>query len=58
MRRFGIKVFYGDAGRLDLLHAARLLVLALADHEKAKKVLASVDQSQRGPRPVPQKQVV
>ena len=29
-----------------------------ADHEKAKKVLASVDQSQRGPRPVPQKQVV
>ena len=35
VRRFGIKGFYGDAGRLDLLHAARLLVLAIDDHEKA-----------------------
>ena len=38
VRRFGIKVFYGDAGRLDLLHAARLLVLARDGHEKANEI--------------------
>src|SRR5690606_29143162 len=35
MRRFGVKVFYGDGSRLDLLHAAgvaqaRLVVIAVA----------------------------
>lgn len=40
LRRFGRKVFYGDATRLDLLHAAgagraRLLVVAIDDREKA-----------------------
>ncbi|HEY9643770.1 MAG TPA: monovalent cation:proton antiporter-2 (CPA2) family protein, partial [Coleofasciculaceae cyanobacterium] len=39
LRRFGWKVFYGDASRLDLLHAAgaeraRLLVLAIDDRDK------------------------
>ena len=39
LRKLGFKVFYGDASRGDLLHAAgaaraRLLVLALDDHEK------------------------
>ena len=38
VRRFGIKFFYGDAGRLDLLHTARLLVLAIDDHEKANEI--------------------
>ena len=38
VRKFGLKVFYGDAGNLDLLHAAQLgeakvLVLAIDDVE-------------------------
>jgi len=38
LRKFGFKVFYGDAGRLDLLEAAgiakaRILVLAIDDQE-------------------------
>lgn len=40
LRRFGFKVFYGDASRIDLLHAAgarqaRLLVVAIDDREKS-----------------------
>ena len=40
IRRVGLEVHYGDASRLDLLHAAgcaraRLFVLAIDDHEKA-----------------------
>jgi len=40
LRRFGLKVFYGDATRLDLLHAAgagqaKVLVLAIDDPERA-----------------------
>ena len=40
MRQFGRKVYYGDASRLDLLHAAgadqaRLFVLAVDDVEKS-----------------------
>lgn len=40
LRRIGLKVFYGDATRLDLLHAAgaaeaRLLIIALKDEEKS-----------------------
>jgi voltage-gated potassium channel Kch len=44
LRRFGWKVFYGDASRLDLLHAAgaeraRLLVVALDDPEKILQIV-------------------
>ncbi len=44
IRRFGFKVFYGDAGRLDLLRAAgaeraRLLVLAIDDQTQALRVV-------------------
>jgi monovalent cation:proton antiporter-2 (CPA2) family protein len=40
LRRFGFKVFYGDASRIDLLHAsgaqqAKLFVVAIDDREKA-----------------------
>jgi voltage-gated potassium channel Kch len=39
LRKLGLKVFYGDASRHDLLHAAgagkaKLLILAINDHEK------------------------
>ena len=44
IRRFGFKVFYGDAARLDLLRAAgadhaRLLVLAIDDRVQALKIV-------------------
>ena len=44
IRRFGFKVFYGDAARLDLLRAAgadraRLLVLAIDDRAQALKIV-------------------
>ncbi|MBW4653532.1 MAG: monovalent cation:proton antiporter-2 (CPA2) family protein [Kaiparowitsia implicata GSE-PSE-MK54-09C] len=44
LRRFGWTVFYGDASRLDLLHAAgaeqaRLLVLAIDDRDKMAQVI-------------------
>jgi monovalent cation:proton antiporter-2 (CPA2) family protein len=44
LRRFGWKVFYGDASRLDLLHAAgaeraRLLVVAIDDREKILEIV-------------------
>ncbi|MDX2019963.1 MAG: monovalent cation:proton antiporter-2 (CPA2) family protein [Deltaproteobacteria bacterium] len=44
LRRWGHKVFYGDASRLDLLRAAgagkaKLLVLALDSHEKHKELI-------------------
>ncbi|MDA0336099.1 MAG: cation:proton antiporter [bacterium] len=47
LRRFGLKVFYGDAARLDLLHAAgaaraKLLVLAIDDPERATQMAAQV----------------
>jgi len=40
IRRLGIKVFYGDATRLDLLHAAgasraKLFIIAIDNEEKA-----------------------
>jgi monovalent cation:proton antiporter-2 (CPA2) family protein len=43
IRRIGFTVHYGDASRLDLLHAAgcekaRLFVLAVDDHEKAMEI--------------------
>jgi monovalent cation:proton antiporter-2 (CPA2) family protein len=44
LRRFGWKVFYGDASRLDLLHAAgaeqaRLLVVAIDQPEKTLQIV-------------------
>ncbi len=43
LRRFGVKVFYGDAGRPDLMHAAgadtaRLLILAIDEPEHATEI--------------------
>ncbi|MFT5085795.1 MAG: monovalent cation:proton antiporter-2 (CPA2) family protein [Candidatus Latescibacterota bacterium] len=47
--RFGHKVFYGDAGRTDLLHAAgahsaKLLLLAIDDPEKTNLIAKQVRQ--------------
>jgi len=47
VRRFGSKIFYGDAGRLDLLraaevHKARLFVLAIPDIEASMHVAETV----------------
>jgi glutathione-regulated potassium-efflux system ancillary protein KefC len=47
LRRFGFKVFYGDATRLDLLHAAgaaraRLLVVAIDDVEASLHLVDAV----------------
>jgi monovalent cation:proton antiporter-2 (CPA2) family protein len=44
LRRFGRKVYYGDAGRLDLLRAAgaeraKVLVVAVDDREKAADIV-------------------
>jgi voltage-gated potassium channel Kch len=44
MRQFGFKVYYGDATRLDLLHAAgasnaRVLVVAVDDREDARTIV-------------------
>ncbi len=47
LRKLGFKVFYGDASRLDLLHAAgageaRLLILAADDAQKNREMAATV----------------
>ncbi len=47
VRRFGYQIYYGDASRLDLLHAARadqakLFILAIDDMEASLKVAAMV----------------
>jgi voltage-gated potassium channel Kch len=47
LRRYGFRVFYGDATRLDLLEAAgakeaKVFVLAIDDREKALELAASV----------------
>ncbi len=47
LKRFGTKVFYGDASRLDLLRAAgaanaRLLIVAVDDHAKAVQIVHTV----------------
>lgn len=44
LRRFGWKVFYGDASRIDLLHAAgasqaKLLVIAIDEREKILQIV-------------------
>ena len=47
LRQFGLKVFYGDASRLDLLEAAgarqaRLFVIAIDDREKTLEIADTV----------------
>jgi voltage-gated potassium channel Kch len=47
LRKLGLKVFYGDASRQDLLHAAgaekaRVLILAFNDHEKTINIVHMV----------------
>lgn len=47
LRHFGLKVFYGDAGRLDLLHSAgieqaKVLILAIDEPEKANVIAEEV----------------
>lgn len=47
LRKMGINLFYGDASRLDLLHAggaskAKLLVLAIDDEEKSLQIAETV----------------
>ncbi len=47
LRTFGFKVFYGDATRLDLLHAAGIeqacmLIIALADESKVARLVTEV----------------
>ena len=47
LRRLGIKAFYGDANRHDLLEAAgaaraKLLIIALDDEEKIRKLIETV----------------
>ena len=47
MRRFGIKVFYGDASRLDLLEAAdarhaQMIIVAVAGRERILSIVSSV----------------
>lgn len=46
-RKLGLKVFYGDASRLDLLHAAgaskaRLFILAIDDEAKAVEIVETI----------------
>ncbi|RBP43908.1 Kef-type potassium/proton antiporter (CPA2 family) [Roseimicrobium gellanilyticum] len=47
LRRMGMKLFYGDASRLDLLHSAgasraKLFILAIDDEEKSLKIIETV----------------
>ena len=47
LRKLGLKVFYGDASRIDLLHAAgahnaKLLILTLYNVEKTREIVGQV----------------
>lgn len=47
VRKFGNKVFFGDASRVDLLHSAgaeeaKLIVVAVDEHEKAVEIVENV----------------
>ncbi len=47
LRNLGLKVFYGDASRYDLLHSAgaddaKLLILTINDHEKMLEIINTV----------------
>jgi voltage-gated potassium channel Kch len=53
LRKLGLKVYYGDAGRHDLLHAAaadqaRLMIIAIDNHEKTREIIASVRKQSPG----------
>jgi voltage-gated potassium channel Kch len=48
LRALGLKVFYGDGSRLDLLRAAgaegaRLLVIAVDDHDVVRKIVEAAE---------------
>jgi glutathione-regulated potassium-efflux system ancillary protein KefC/glutathione-regulated potassium-efflux system protein KefB len=50
LRRFGRRVYYGDAGRLDLLRAAgcetaQILVVAIDDRERAREIVTLARES-------------
>ena len=50
LRKFGIKVFYGDASRPDLLYAAgienaRMLIVAIDDREQATEIVRYVTEN-------------
>ncbi|HET9159411.1 MAG TPA: cation:proton antiporter, partial [Caulobacteraceae bacterium] len=50
LRRFGRRVYYGDAGRLDLLRAAgcdtaEILVVAIDDRDRAKEIVTLARES-------------
>jgi glutathione-regulated potassium-efflux system ancillary protein KefC len=50
LKRFNFRIYYGDATRLDLLHAAgashaKLLVVAIDDQESSVKLVATVRQN-------------
>ncbi len=47
IRRFGLKAFYGDASRMDILEAAgiahaKVMILAIDDHEKTLEIAAEI----------------
>lgn len=47
LRRFGFKLFYGDASRLDLMeaagaHEAEAIVICIKDHEKIEQMIETV----------------
>ncbi len=47
LRKLGLKVFYGDASRYDLLHSAgaertKLMILAIDDHEKMLGIVHTI----------------
>lgn len=47
MKRFGVKVFYGDGARLDILraagaHDARMIVIAVAGHERILSIAQTI----------------
>jgi len=49
LRRFGLKCFYGDATRIDLLHSAgaaqaKLFILALREEEKSLHIVKTVQE--------------
>ena len=52
LRRFGWKVHYGDASRLDLLRTAgadkaRLLIVAIDDRDKASEMVEAAREASR-----------
>jgi monovalent cation:proton antiporter-2 (CPA2) family protein len=55
LRKFGFKLFYGDASRIDLLEAAgareaQVLIVAVDDRDKANEIVAAVQKNFPGLR--------